>query len=107
MHVQFGNYTCHLLFSTYKEHENIAIQLVDERDGQPVATATLNPEMKLDEGLVCINNHSKNKGMLDVLIHEGIVSSPVSWYQTGFVVVPVCQLLIPVFEEEEDEWDGK
>lgn len=90
MQVQFGNYTCNVLFSQYAEGNNIAIQLVDARDGQLVATATLNPEAELDRHMVVI----ENEGMLEALMGAGIISPPVSFYQTGHVTAPVCMVMV-------------
>lgn len=93
MQVKFGNYDCHVLFHEYANPKNVCIQLVDIRDGMPVATATLNPDIELEEGMVCIKTYSENKGMFEVLKDAGIISGPVTFYQAGFVTVPICMLL--------------
>jgi hypothetical protein len=103
MKVQFGNYSCHVVFSAYQDNDNTAIQLVDVRDGLPVATATINPGTKMKKELVAIKDYSENEGMLEALTNAGIVSAPISWLPMGFVTVPVCELLVPVFEEFEEQ----
>jgi hypothetical protein len=103
MKVQFGNYDCHVLFSEYADNGNTAIQLVDVRDGMPVATATVNPGVKLPKDIVAIKNYSENEGMLGALMQAGIISNPQRWMEMGFVMVPVCKLLVSVFEEDEQE----
>ena len=100
MMVQFKQYDCYLLFSEYANNGNTSIQLVDARDGLPVATATINPGFRLPQNAVAIKNYSENEGVLNALIDGGIVSAPFGCLQIGNVTVPVCQLLVSVFEEE-------
>jgi hypothetical protein len=100
MKVRFGDYDCHVLFHEYAHGGNTAIQLVDDRDGMPVATATVNPGSKLDKDIVCIKTYSENKGMLQALMQAGIVSEPLYTLQMGFVEVPVCKLLVPALQNE-------
>ena len=94
-----------MLFHEYHYGGNVAIQLVDERDGQPVATATVNPEYTMKDGYVCIKDYSENEGMLEALMNAGIVSEPISFIQMGFVKVPVCVLLVDILQDEPTEED--
>lgn len=100
MMVQFAGYDCHVLFHEYANNGNVAMQLVDVRDGMPVATATVNPDMKLDKDIVCIKNYSENGGMLEALMNAGIVTEPLYMTRMGFVDVPVCKLLVPALQKE-------
>jgi hypothetical protein len=101
MNIQFKEWTCHIVFGEYQFGKNVSMQLVDVRDGLPVATATVNPEIALDKDLVCIKDYSENEGMLNTLKEAGIVSEPIDYIQMGFVRVPVCRLLVEPFNEKE------
>jgi hypothetical protein len=66
-----------------------------------LATCTVNfplPEYNLPEGYVFIKSWSENEGVLECLVHEGVVAKPVATVPTGFVVAHVCKLLMPVPE---------
>jgi len=71
-----------------------ALQLVDE-DGAPYMVASVNlPDANLKKGEVAIKNWSENRGILDTLIKNRIVSKPVRTVKSGFVDVPIVKLLI-------------
>ena len=92
--VRFKDWNCKLVFRYYGNNRT-AIQLLDASDGGPVATATVNiPECPLEEDQVIIKTYSENEGMLRALMDAGVVSSPVSYVQSGFVTCPICKLLI-------------
>jgi hypothetical protein len=101
--IQYKNWNCNVLFHTYQENGNTAIQLVDARDGQPIATASVNLSTPLAQDEVYIKNYSENEGVLEALVEGGILSPPISYSQTGFVTVPRCKILVPIFVEELEE----
>lgn len=101
MKVTFKEWDCNLVFGEYVSEGNPYIQLVDVRDGLPVATATVNPSVQLEKGQVCIKDYSENEGMLQTLMDAGLVSAPVDYIPMGFVRVPVCQFLVKPFIEEK------
>ena len=65
-------------------------------DGEPIATATINPEDDdgICQGEIVVKNYSECEGMLDALMEAGIVSEPLRYIPAGFVTVPVCKLLV-------------
>ena len=105
MNVKFKEYDCNLVFTTYNHLGNTAIMLVDSKSGEPVATATLNPEMVLPKNQVVIKDYSENYGMFQTLFEHGIISGPYHWYESGFIKAPVCELLVDVLQDDEEEDD--
>ncbi len=72
---------------------NPSIQLYDAVEHFPFATCTVNvPGLAQDE--VAIKDYSENEGMLQFLIDEEIVEPPHRDIESGFVVLPVCRLLL-------------
>jgi hypothetical protein len=43
---------------------------------------------------MAIKDYSENAGLLQVLIDAGVVSEPVGYVRSGFVEIPVCDLLM-------------
>lgn len=92
MKVTFLNYNCVVLFERYRNNNRICLSLVDEDDGEPVATATTNlPDISLDEDEVIIKNYSENEGILRALIDAKVVKSPERFVDAGRF--PVCRLV--------------
>ncbi len=93
--VKFKRWNCRIEKLTYSTTGRTALHLIDIVDGSPVATATVNiPEVELANDEVIIKDYSENQGMLDVLLENNIVGQPIRWVSSGFVKLPVCQLLI-------------
>jgi hypothetical protein len=85
----------YLLFirtETYKDGK-IRIQLYDSVDGTPYATATTAIKENPDQGEVAIKDWSENKGILDFLIQNKIVKEPHRFVESGYVKVPICELI--------------
>ena len=85
----------YLLFirtETYKDGK-IRIQLYDSVDGTPYATATTAIKEDLDQGEVAIKDWSENKEILDFLIQNKIVKEPHRFVESGYVKVPICELI--------------
>jgi hypothetical protein len=85
----------YLLFvrtETYKDG-GIRIQLYDSKDGTPYATATARIEEKLEPGEVAIKDWSENEGILEFLIQNKIVKEPHRFAESGYVKVPICELI--------------
>ena len=73
----------------------IALSLEDTKKGETILVATINvPEEKIEKDEVIIKDYSENEGILDILIHAGIISKPVRIIETGMITAPVCKLLI-------------
>jgi len=88
-----GEYTLSLKFAKYHNGQT-AINLIDEDDGMPYATATVCVEDNLlQEGEVAIKDYSENEGILEALIEANIVDHPRAFIQSGFVKIPICKLL--------------
>ncbi len=93
--VQFKKWSCILLFDKYSNNDRTAIELVNEKDGSPVAIATVNiPDVYLEKDEVIIKNYSENNGMIDALIKSGVIEPTGRKVKTGFVECDVCKLLI-------------
>ena len=79
-----------------REYNNgrIALQLVEE-DGYPYCSASVNlPDEDMLPQEVAIKNYSECKGVLPALIKAGIVSEQIRSIRSGFIDIPVCELLI-------------
>lgn len=60
----------------------------------PFATATVNiPDEYCVVGEVFIKDYSENEGMLDFLIKNKIVEEPHRFVRSGYVRIPVCNLI--------------
>lgn len=103
MKVKFRHWDCVVEFAKYRNGRT-AICLVDERDDESVATASVNIEACSDDQwesfadelnvdpnrLVFIKDYSENEGMLDALVSQGVVENTDIRIETGFVTVPLC-----------------
>lgn len=88
--VKFQDWYCETVVKRYL-NGNTAIQLWNEEEGL-IATATVNLGEKLPRNQAYIKDYSENTGMLDVLKEAGIVKKVVSMEQSGWVMIPLCEL---------------
>lgn len=91
--VKFKRYNCVIEKLAYR-NDRIALELIDEKNGEPVLVATVNilkETINTDE--VIIKNYSENEGILEVLIRRGILSFPLR-YACDNPGMPICKLLI-------------
>lgn len=96
MKLTFKEWLCDVSFAQYGNGRT-AIRLTDAETKQPIATASVNlPDEEMADDEVAIKNWSENEGMLEVLMGAGIVSGPVRFTYSGYVTVPICQLLVEV-----------
>ena len=88
--INFMGYQCIATVAKYGNGRT-AIQLIDSRDYEPIATATVNiPQVPLDPDEVIIKNYSENEGIESPLIQAGIIGDkPLRYVQTVYVTVPV------------------
>lgn len=85
---------CEVHKSQY-ENGRIAIVLVEQETGDQYAVATTNlPDCECGPDQAYIKSYSENHGILEALMEEGIVSPPVSYVQSGFVEIPLCNVLL-------------
>ena len=91
--VEFAGYSCLLVKAQYSNGRT-ALQLVDQDDGEMVATATTNiPEVTLKADEIIIKNYSENDGMLQCLVDAGYVAETGKVTRTGHCIVPIAKLL--------------
>lgn len=80
----------------YCEPNNIALVAYTDDNGykEEFGVISVNPSEVLEKGYVAIKNWSENEGILNVLIREGVVSTPNLFIKSSFVDIPVCKLLV-------------
>ena len=92
--IKFGKYTLIPQFSKYRNNNRVAISLIDAEDGIPFSIATVNlPDEPLDENEVAIKNYAENDGILWALQDAGIVGEIKRYSQSGYVTIPIVDLL--------------
>lgn len=78
MKVTFATFRCTTEWETYRNGK-VALQLVatgedpDTHLGEPVATATINTDHRLDPDEIIVKDYSENEGMVVALVAAGIV----------------------------------
>lgn len=82
--------------SKYCEPNNIALIAYTNNSGhkEEFGIISVNPSEVLKKGYVAIKNWSENEGILNVLIREGIISTPRFFIKSSFVDIPICKLLV-------------
>jgi hypothetical protein len=94
MKATFIGYDCDVVVEKYGNNGRAAITLIDSAGGGLVAIATVNlPGEAIAQGEVIVKDYSENEGMLAALTKAGVVSEPIRFINTGFVICPVCRLL--------------
>ena len=94
MFVNFLGEVCKVDLSQRYSNGRTAIELICE-DGDPMCVASVNvPALALAKDEVIIKNYSENEGVLEALIHAGIVSDTGETVKMGFVECPIVKLLI-------------
>lgn len=96
---------CELLVMRYAHPRNICLRLVDA-EGAPVASASVNPDYELEDGMVAIKDYAGNKGILDALLEAGAVEATGEKIAIGFVSAHLCRLLVPERDEEDEFFDA-
>lgn len=93
--IKFKQWMCKITKAQYANNRT-ALQLVDSKTGEPIATATVNiPDKHLEENEIFIKNYSENEGMLLALIKAGIVEVTGRSVQSGFVNIPIAKIIHP------------
>lgn len=94
MQFKFKEWDVKPVFGKYLNGQN-SIQLVDPNDGCPVATASVALEgLDIREDQVAIKDYSENEGMAKTLVDAGIIGDCVARVPSGFVTIPIHELLI-------------
>ena len=103
--VIFHGWECRLEFHKYFDGHT-AIMLVDANNGEEVAMATVNvPEVQLKAHHILIKDYSENAGMLEALSEAGIVKPTGEFVHSGYVAIPVCELLVQPHQELSEHID--
>jgi hypothetical protein len=105
--IKHKEWDCELVFGAYG-NGNIAIQLMDIEDGQPVAVATVNPDdMIVPMPWVCIKTWAENEGIVETLIKNGVVNEPIEdKIQMGYVTAYIMELTDMAMEQLKKEMEG-
>jgi hypothetical protein len=96
--VEFAGFKCEAVLDYYDREEYRPRIRLFTKDGEPVATATVNiPSYQCPESdSAFIKNYSENEGMLDALVDARIVlmgeDGPIDVVNSGFVWIPLVQL---------------
>ncbi len=90
--VRFMGEVCTLEWGWYANPPNRRLQLWAS-DG-PMATASINPDVQLGEGLIAIKDYRENQGVLSALTNAGIVAETGQFVPAGYETVPVCRILL-------------
>lgn len=102
MTIEWNGYTCKTVFDKY-ENGRTAIRLVDDKDGSPIATATINlPGEWVAENQVLIKDYSENSGMAKALLDAGVVANEV-----GRLAIGPFGAEVAVMEIAESMEDGE
>lgn len=92
--VRFKRWDCVMEFGQYS-NSRVAIKLIDANNGEPVAVATINlPDEPLGKDEIFIKDYSENTGMVNALYNAGVISNPIGYSYSSFVIIPKCKLLI-------------
>jgi hypothetical protein len=93
--VHFAGHDCTVQVERYVSNGHTALFLYDAKNGEPVATATVNlRDFSLQPNQVFIKDYSENKGMLAALQNAGIIEVQGCYVPTEIGMLPVCKLLI-------------
>jgi len=87
-----GTYeNCTLKFTKYQNNQQA---LVINHDNERLLIASVNlPDYQPPEEHICIKNWSENRGILEALIENKVIESPIYFVASGFVQVAVCKLI--------------
>lgn len=90
MYLKFGKY----------RNDRLVIELIDAKDESPALVATVNlPNVNLGDKEIIIKDYSENEGVLKALQEKKIVGPIKRNIPTGWVLVPVVDLLITPLDE--------
>jgi hypothetical protein len=94
--MNFKGFNCYLKIGKY-HNKNIKLDLIDIVDNQKITTCTFNfLTIKLKSNEILIKDYSENKGMLQFLIDNKIISDPIKYVHDKF---PICKF---IYDENKD-----
>lgn len=92
--VELTNTTCEVFKGQYTNNRT-ALILYERESGEEYAIASTNlPDENIDPKYTFIKDYGENEGILDALIAGGIVGKPISKTQSGWVEIPLCEVLV-------------
>lgn len=92
--VKFKKWNCIAVFKKYADNHRTAIELEDEKTGEPIAIASVNlSEKTIHKNEIAIKDYSENEGMVKALTEAGIIGDLIYSVQRGFVKIGIYQLL--------------
>lgn len=79
----------------YRHGAGLAVELIDEEDGTPYATASVNVEgVELAGDEFVFKTYSENEGLLQAMLQAGVIAMTGRYAEVGFAgPQPVCRLL--------------
>lgn len=89
--MSYKQYKAVVVRSKYMNNDNLALMLIDEKDGSLITKITVNTEEKLPEGFGYVKNYSENEGIMEVLQEEGLIKEVFGYKQMGWVTVPLVE----------------
>lgn len=89
--MNYEQYKAVVIRSKYVNNDNLALMLIDEKDGSLITKITVNTEEKLPEGFGYVKNYSENEGIMEVLQEEGLIKEVLGYKQMGWVTVPLVE----------------
>jgi hypothetical protein len=87
----YGKYTIDIKMSKYSNGQH-RMEFIDSEDGLPVLVASSSIDESLESDQIAIKDYSENEGVLKFLMEEGIISSPLKYFNSGFVRIPICKI---------------
>lgn len=91
--IQFKKWNCRMDVSTYVNNGRLALMLLSNKDGYPVATATVNLKADLEApDHIFVKSWSENEGMAKCLEEHGIAIHTGHTSSTGYVKADVMKL---------------
>lgn len=93
--VKFKKWNCLAEFGRYRNNNRISIQLIEEKTGEPIATASVNlPSINgIMDNHIAIKDYSENEGMVEALKKAGIIGKSVAFVEQSHVTIGVYELL--------------
>lgn len=95
--MKHNGYNLHLSKGKYPNGQNSIKLIIDdessEENGFPYATASIAITEHLKPNEIAIKDYSENEGILDMLVDNNIVSQPIRFVHSGYVAIPICNLI--------------
>ena len=87
----YGEYEIDIKMSKYTNGQH-RMEFIDSKDGFSVLVSSVAIDESLESDQIAIKDYSENEGVLKFLMEKGIVSSPLKYFNSGFVSIPICKI---------------